>query len=158
MMDRENMQGAVHRYVPTVERTTNLRTRWLWLPYGDQALAMTRVELDQIGGVPDQPMMEDFELVCRVRRKALLTGGRIAVIPAPAKCNPRRWLANGVYRTTCLLYTSDAADEEDSVDLGGRRIIKKKKKEYIVECVRKSKLTKVTCETNGDAPHTLSRE
>src|SRR5665648_1305141 len=28
----------------------------------------------------------------------------------------------------CLLYTSDAADEEDSVDLGGRRIIKKKKK------------------------------
>ena len=29
---------------------------------------------------------------------------------------------------TCLLYTSDAADEEDSVDLGGRRIIKKKKR------------------------------
>src|SRR5664279_3453684 len=28
----------------------------------------------------------------------------------------------------CLLYTSDAADEEDSVDLGGRRIINKKKK------------------------------
>eukprot|EP00656_Telonema_subtile_P046431 TRINITY_DN52885_c0_g1_i1.p1 TRINITY_DN52885_c0_g1~~TRINITY_DN52885_c0_g1_i1.p1 ORF type:complete len:289 (-),score=53.11 TRINITY_DN52885_c0_g1_i1:55-921(-) len=28
----------------------------------------------------------------------------------------------------CLLYTSDAADEEDSVDLGGSRIIKKKKK------------------------------
>ena len=28
----------------------------------------------------------------------------------------------------CLLYTSDAADERSSVDLGGRRIIKKKKK------------------------------
>ena len=28
---------------------------------------------------------------------------------------------------TCLLYTSDAADEEDSGDPGGRRIIKKKK-------------------------------
>ena len=27
---------------------------------------------------------------------------------------------------TCLLYTSDAADERSSVDLGGRRIIKKK--------------------------------
>ena len=27
----------------------------------------------------------------------------------------------------CLLYTSDAADELDGVDLGGRRIIKKKK-------------------------------
>eukprot|EP00656_Telonema_subtile_P013326 TRINITY_DN16767_c0_g1_i2.p1 TRINITY_DN16767_c0_g1~~TRINITY_DN16767_c0_g1_i2.p1 ORF type:complete len:287 (+),score=33.62 TRINITY_DN16767_c0_g1_i2:41-901(+) len=31
------------------------------------------------------------------------------------------------YFLSCLLYTSDAADEEDSVDLGGRRIIKKKK-------------------------------
>ena len=30
----------------------------------------------------------------------------------------------------CLLYTSDAADERSSVDLGGRRIIKKKKKKY----------------------------
>ena len=29
---------------------------------------------------------------------------------------------------TCLLYTSDAADERSSVDLGGRRIIKKKDK------------------------------
>ena len=33
-------------------------------------------------------------------------------------------LATG--RRTCLLYTSDAADERSSVDLGGRRIIKKK--------------------------------
>ena len=33
----------------------------------------------------------------------------------------------------CLLYTSDAADERSSVDLGGRRIIKKKKREQ-TEC------------------------
>ena len=31
----------------------------------------------------------------------------------------------------CLLYTSDAADERSSVDLGGRRIIKKKKRKEI---------------------------
>ena len=30
---------------------------------------------------------------------------------------------------SCLLYTSDAADERSSVDLGGRRIIKKKNRE-----------------------------
>ena len=30
----------------------------------------------------------------------------------------------------CLLYTSDAADERSSVDLGGRRIIKKKTRTY----------------------------
>ena len=29
--------------------------------------------------------------------------------------------------SACLLYTSDAADERSSVDLGGRRTIKKKK-------------------------------
>src|SRR5665648_1136698 len=33
-----------------------------------------------------------------------------------------------VTHRSCLLYTSDAADEEDSVGLGGRRIIKKNKK------------------------------
>ena len=33
------------------------------------------------------------------------------------------WVRNNL---TCLLYTSDAADERSSVDLGGRRIIKKK--------------------------------
>eukprot|EP00658_Telonema_sp_P-2_P073643 TRINITY_DN62746_c0_g1_i1.p1 TRINITY_DN62746_c0_g1~~TRINITY_DN62746_c0_g1_i1.p1 ORF type:complete len:107 (-),score=10.23 TRINITY_DN62746_c0_g1_i1:2-322(-) len=33
----------------------------------------------------------------------------------------------------CLLYTSDAADEEDSVDLGGCRIIKKKKNSMITQ-------------------------
>ena len=32
------------------------------------------------------------------------------------------------HHSGCLLYTSDAADERSSVDLGGRRIIKKKKK------------------------------
>ena len=34
---------------------------------------------------------------------------------------------------SCLLYTSDAADERSSVDLGGRRIIKKKKKQTTVQ-------------------------
>ena len=32
-----------------------------------------------------------------------------------------------IWFKNCLLYTSDAADERSSVDLGGRRIIKKKK-------------------------------
>eukprot|EP00658_Telonema_sp_P-2_P085490 TRINITY_DN9758_c0_g1_i1.p1 TRINITY_DN9758_c0_g1~~TRINITY_DN9758_c0_g1_i1.p1 ORF type:complete len:112 (-),score=55.41 TRINITY_DN9758_c0_g1_i1:46-381(-) len=42
----------------------------------------------------------------------------------------------------CLLYTSDAADEEDSVDLGGRRIIKKKKKKKQVDTYNKKKKKK----------------
>ena len=41
----------------------------------------------------------------------------------------------------CLLYTSDAADERSSVDLGGRRIIKKKKIEDIIWLVMQYKNT-----------------
>ena len=37
-----------------------------------------------------------------------------------------------VVANPCLLYTSDAADERSSVDLGGRRIIKKKNKRDII--------------------------
>ena len=43
---------------------------------------------------------------------------------------------------TCLLYTSDAADERSSVDLGGRRIIKKKKNKQnyrYIENIKKKK-------------------
>ena len=36
-------------------------------------------------------------------------------------------LGTGVRGKLCLLYTSDAADELDGVELGGRRIMKKKK-------------------------------
>eukprot|EP00658_Telonema_sp_P-2_P060988 TRINITY_DN4975_c0_g1_i1.p1 TRINITY_DN4975_c0_g1~~TRINITY_DN4975_c0_g1_i1.p1 ORF type:complete len:212 (-),score=78.28 TRINITY_DN4975_c0_g1_i1:89-724(-) len=43
-------------------------------------------------------------------------------------CNRSITVSYAIKKDTCLLYTSDAADEEDSVDLGGRRIIKKKKK------------------------------
>eukprot|EP00656_Telonema_subtile_P002003 TRINITY_DN10873_c0_g1_i4.p1 TRINITY_DN10873_c0_g1~~TRINITY_DN10873_c0_g1_i4.p1 ORF type:complete len:246 (+),score=55.46 TRINITY_DN10873_c0_g1_i4:56-793(+) len=46
---------------------------------------------------------------------------------APADQVAREGSTQGLALYSCLLYTSDAADEEDSVDLGGRRIIKKKK-------------------------------
>ena len=42
----------------------------------------------------------------------------------PARVRPG---SPGSRADPCLLYTSDAADERSSVDLGGRRIIKKKK-------------------------------
>ena len=52
------------------------------------------------------------------------------------------------YPQTCLLYTSDAADERSSVDLGGRRIIKKKtnkqKKKKKTQQNKKKKTTKHT--------------
>src|SRR5678815_6115893 len=49
-----------------------------------------------------------------------LTLNQGTLYPALVRLEQRGWI--------CLLYTSDAADERSSVDLGGRRIIKKKKK------------------------------
>ena len=47
--------------------------------------------------------------------------------PAHAALARRRRVHHAVALChSCLLYTSDAADERSSVDLGGRRIIKKK--------------------------------
>ena len=39
---------------------------------------------------------------------------------------PLQLISDEALKRSCLLYTSDAADERSSVDLGGRRIIKKK--------------------------------
>ena len=43
----------------------------------------------------------------------------------------------------CLLYTSDAADERSSVDLGGRRIIKKKKHSVLTVSQDKTKMIEI---------------
>ena len=50
-----------------------------------------------------------------------------AGVVAPAVLGDGEALRQCVLGWICLLYTSDAADERSSVDLGGRRIIKKKK-------------------------------
>ena len=52
--------------------------------------------------------------------------GRRGVHRADLQRRPARRATAAGHRR-CLLYTSDAADERSSVDLGGRRIIKKKK-------------------------------
>ena len=50
----------------------------------------------------------------------------VPTLPSSGSSLPSPW-SDPEYRP-CLLYTSDAADERSSVDLGGRRIINKKKK------------------------------
>ena len=50
---------------------------------------------------------------------------------------------------TCLLYTSDAADERSSVDLGGRRIIKKKRQKKKQKQIKKIKIIKASRNQNN---------
>eukprot|EP00658_Telonema_sp_P-2_P075857 TRINITY_DN65657_c0_g1_i1.p1 TRINITY_DN65657_c0_g1~~TRINITY_DN65657_c0_g1_i1.p1 ORF type:complete len:128 (-),score=42.78 TRINITY_DN65657_c0_g1_i1:106-489(-) len=75
--------------------------------------------LDQARRVRAQALAHSRET--RARWKHRLTDA-VAVEQAMAMRSMRTVHAAQI----CLLYTSDAADEEDSVDLGGRRIIKKK--------------------------------
>ena len=56
---------------------------------------------------------------------AVMEGGQPVVIPNQEGGRTTPSVVG--FAKSCLLYTSDAADERSSVDLGGRRIIKKKK-------------------------------
>jgi rSAM/selenodomain-associated transferase 2/rSAM/selenodomain-associated transferase 1 len=77
-----------------VERAANWRSRWFQMPYGDQALFMGRDLFWELGGFPPIPIMEDFELVRRLKRR-----GRIALAPGCAATSARRWLRLGAVKT-----------------------------------------------------------
>eukprot|EP00825_Cyclidium_porcatum_P044974 TRINITY_DN6722_c0_g1_i8.p1 TRINITY_DN6722_c0_g1~~TRINITY_DN6722_c0_g1_i8.p1 ORF type:complete len:212 (-),score=39.05 TRINITY_DN6722_c0_g1_i8:80-715(-) len=59
-----------------------------------------------------------------IQCKMLEEIGCVAVMPLRSQQSRKQKTLN----SNCLLYTSDAADDMQCVDLGGRRIIKKKKK------------------------------
>lgn len=80
-----------------IEAGTNWRARRVGLPYGDQGLFLRRDSFFAIGGFPALPIMEDYELVRRLRAR-----GRIAIAPAAARTSGRRWRERGALRTTLL--------------------------------------------------------
>ncbi len=79
-----------------IEATANLRSRWLNMPYGDQALFMRREVYDDLGGyIEDIPILEDLDLVRRAKEK-----GTIVTVPARVRTSSRRWLKEGRLRLT----------------------------------------------------------
>lgn len=73
----------------------NLRSRFLNLPYGDQALFMRRTDFIEIGGFQEVPIMEDFMLVKKAGRH-----GKIQTLPQSVTTSARRWQQLGTLRTT----------------------------------------------------------
>ena len=61
---------------------------------GDQGIFIRSEALERIGGVPDQPLMEEFELCRRLRRI-----GRLALADAVVVTSARRFEKRGVLRT-----------------------------------------------------------
>jgi len=80
-----------------VEWGVRWRSRLLQLPYGDQGLFLSRQRLLELGGIPDLPLMEDFELVRRLQGL-----GRIAIAPVAVVTSARRWQRLGVLRVMLL--------------------------------------------------------
>ena len=68
------------------------------------------------------------EMCIRDRLETAGHGQEVLAQRPPGKAVPEQDAVEVRVTLDCLLYTSDAADERSSVDLGGRRIIKKKNK------------------------------
>lgn len=72
----------------------NFRSRLRRVPYGEHGVFMTREAFDDLGGFPDVPIMEDVEMMLRVRR----SGRDVAFVRPPVTTSTRRFEAVGFWR------------------------------------------------------------
>lgn len=70
----------------------SLRSRLNRIPYGDQAIFLRREYFNKIGGYKDIPLMEDVELMRRVKR----FGKKILIFHDRVMTSPRRWQEEGL--------------------------------------------------------------
>lgn len=79
-----------------VEALANLRNRLTRTPYGDQAQFFRAELFRAMGGYPDQPLMEDVEIMRRLRG----AGEPLALLPQRVVTSARRWRDKGAVRCT----------------------------------------------------------
>ncbi len=87
-----------------IEWGVNLRSRFLQMPYGDQGLFVRAELFHQLGGFPNWPLMEDYELCRRLRRQ-----GPIFLANESVSTSARRWNKVGIFRTTLINQLTVAA-------------------------------------------------
>ncbi len=80
-----------------IARMTNLRSRLLHLPYGDQAIFTTREIFMAVGGFAEIAIMEDFVFIKNARKR-----GAIIILPEYATTSARRWQNMGIVKTTII--------------------------------------------------------
>jgi rSAM/selenodomain-associated transferase 2 len=78
-----------------IELGVRIRVRCFGLPYGDQALFVRREAFAALGGYSDLPIMEDVDLVRRLRKT-----GRLHTASEQAVTSARRWEEDGWMRRT----------------------------------------------------------
>jgi rSAM/selenodomain-associated transferase 2 len=72
----------------------NVRTRLTRCPWGDQAQFIRRATFLEVGGFKEMPLMEDYELAIRMKRR-----GRTTILPLTVTTSGRRFLRKGLVRT-----------------------------------------------------------
>jgi len=87
------------RLLPVVAWMMNTRSRWTGIATGDQVIFMSRQAYVQIGGIPEQPLMEDIELSRRLKKLTQPT-----CLAAKVSTSGRRWDERGVVRTIFLMW------------------------------------------------------
>ena len=80
-----------------VEKIVNWRSRYLQMPYGDQGIFLFAQIFQEIGGFPEIPIMEDFELMRQLRKR-----GKIGIVSVPVLTSGRRWQKLGIFKTTII--------------------------------------------------------
>ncbi|MFB2838769.1 TIGR04283 family arsenosugar biosynthesis glycosyltransferase [Floridanema evergladense] len=80
-----------------VEMMVNLRSHFLSLPYGDQAIFVKAEIFNKNGGFPILPIMEDFVFIQQLRNTR-----KLAIINTPVITSGRRWQQLGIVKTTLI--------------------------------------------------------
>jgi len=82
-----------------IETAINLRSRLSGLFTGDQGLFIRADVFRELGGYPDQPLLEDLALSRAMRRR-----GRVAALRERLRTSGRRWQRHGTVRTVALMW------------------------------------------------------
>lgn len=79
-----------------IESTASIRSRLTRIPFGDQAIFIKKDVFHEIGMFSEIPIMEDVELMKRLKR----SGHRISILQDKVSTSARRWEKNGVLVNT----------------------------------------------------------
>lgn len=82
-----------------VSQMINWRSKLSRIATGDQAIFIKRELFEQVGGYPDQALMEDIE-IC----KKLKTIAKPACLKSKVVTSARRWQQHGTWRTIILMW------------------------------------------------------
>ncbi len=89
---------AIFKVIATI---ASLRSRLNRIPFGDQAIFIRREYFNTIGGYKEIPLMEDVELLRRVKK----SGGRIRIFYDRVMTSTRRWEKEGIVYCTLRNWT-----------------------------------------------------